>query len=179
MDPPVTMRAYVAADAEPLAAIFYASVREAGRRDYSAEQVAAWAPAPPSLERVRARAGDGRVLLVAVNTRGEPVAYGDLEADGHIDHLFCRPDVVGTGVASRLYDELEAVARRQGLRRLYVEASEAARRLFLRKGFSIVRRRDFAIHGVAIHNYAMAKALFQQPEEPPRASRLPPGPGSA
>ena len=157
--PPVTIRPYAAGDTEPLSALFYASVREAGRRDYSAKQVAAWAPHPPRPERVHARASDGRVLLVAVDARGEPVAYGDLEADGHIDHLYCRPDAVGTGVASRLYDALEAVARRQGLPRLYVEASEAARRLFLRKGFSIVRRRDFVVGGVEIHNYAMAKTL--------------------
>jgi len=156
---PVTIRPYAAQDAEPLAALFYASVREIGRRDYSAEQVAAWAPQPPSPERVHARASDGRVFLVAINAKGEPVAYGDLEADGHIDHLYCRPDAVGTGVASRLYDELETAARQQGLPKLYVEASEAARRLFLRKRFSIVRRRDFAIGGVEIHNYAMAKLL--------------------
>jgi putative acetyltransferase len=156
---PFTIRPYAAEDAEPLAAIFYASVREVGRRDYSAEQVAAWAPRPPSPERMHARASDGRVLLVAINGEGEPLAYGDLEADGHIDHLFCRPDVVGTGVALRLYDALEATAGRQGLTELYVEASEAARRLFLRKGFSIVRRRDFAMGGVAMHNYAMAKTL--------------------
>jgi putative acetyltransferase len=162
----VTIRPYQAGDAEALAAVFYASVREAGRRDYSAEQVAAWAPSPPSPDRMHNRASDGRVLLVAVNVQGEPIAYGDLEADGHIDHLFCRPDAVGTGVASRLYDALEAVARRQGLSGLYVEASEAARRLFLHKGFSIVRRRDFAIGGVKIHNYAMAKALSAAPQLP-------------
>jgi putative acetyltransferase len=154
-----SIRPYAAGDAEALGALFYASVREVGRRDYSAEQVAAWAPNPPSPERVHARASDGRLLLVALDARGEPLAYGDLEADGHIDHLYCRPDAVGTGAASRLYDALEAAARRQGLPRLYAEASEAARRLFLRKGFALVRRRDFAIGGVAIHNYAMAKAL--------------------
>jgi putative acetyltransferase len=147
----VTIRAYAAGDAEALGALFYASVRQAGRRDYSAEQVAAWAPAPPPPERVHARASDGRLLLVAIDAQNEPVAYIDLEADGHIDHLYCRPDAVGTGVASRLYDALEA--------RLYAEASEAARRLFQRKGFAVIQRRDFAIGGVDIHNYAMEKAL--------------------
>ena len=43
--------------------------------------------------------------------------------------------------------------------RLYVEASELARRLFLRKGFTVVTRRDFAVGGVMIHNYAMEKRL--------------------
>jgi putative acetyltransferase len=40
-----------------------------------------------------------------------------------------------------------------------VEASEAARRLFERKGFVIEKRNDFPINGVAIHNYRMVKPL--------------------
>lgn len=43
--------------------------------------------------------------------------------------------------------------------RLYVEASEAARRLFERRGFTVDARNDFAIDGVAIHNYRMSKAI--------------------
>jgi putative acetyltransferase len=155
----VTIRAYVEGDAPALATLFFASVREAGLRDYTDEQVAAWAPEPLDPHRFHLWATDGRTVLVAVNNHDEPVAYCDLEADGHIDHLFCRPDFVGLGVASRLYEALEAIALSRRVPRLYVEASEAARRLFVRKGFSIVERRDLVRRGVAIHNYAMAKTL--------------------
>lgn len=155
----VTVRAYVAADAPPLGMLFFDSVRKAGLQDYTDAQVAAWAPAPLDPHRFHVWATDGREVLVAINDRNEPVAYGDVESDGHIDHLFCRPDFVGLGVASCLYDALEAAARSRKLPRLYVEASEAARRLFLRKGFSVIERREFELRGVAIHNYAMAKQL--------------------
>jgi hypothetical protein len=53
---------------------------------------------------------------------------------------------------------VEAVAREQGIRSLFTEASELAR-LFERKGFSVVERQDMVIRGVAIHNYRMAKDL--------------------
>jgi putative acetyltransferase len=62
-------------------------------------------------------------------------------------------------VASALYDALEARARERGVGRLYAEASEAARRFFLKKGFIVTARRAFAIDGVPIHNYAVEKAL--------------------
>ena len=153
------IRSFVAGDAPALALLFHASVHEVASRDYSAQQVSAWSPAPPDPAGFVARASDGRVFLVAVDDAGQPAAYGDLEADGHIDHLYCRPDAVGTGVASALYDRLEQAAVERGIARLYVEASEAARRLFLRKGFTVERRRDFTIAGVALHNYLMAKAL--------------------
>jgi putative acetyltransferase len=81
---------------------------------------------------------------------------------GHIDHLFCRPDLAGKGIASALYEALEQVARARRIQTLYVEASEAARPLFLRKGFVQLKRRDFCIEGVPIHNYAMAKSLTIQ-----------------
>ena len=155
----VTVRSYVAADASILATLFFESVRKAGLQDYTDAQVAAWAPAPLDQHHFHVWATDGREVLVAMNDRNEPVAYGDVESDGHIDHLYCRPDVVGLGVASCLYDALETAALSRRLPRLYVEASEAARRLLLRKGFSIIERREFELRGVAIHNYAMAKEL--------------------
>jgi putative acetyltransferase len=153
------IRAYEPADAARLALLFFASVRIGGLRDYSPAQVAAWAPAVPDPARVDARARDGRCVMVAVNAASESVAYGELEANGHIDHLYCHPDVIGTGVASALYDCLERTAREQGLTRLFTEASEAARRLFLRKGFTEIARQDFLRHGVPIHNYRMEKRL--------------------
>jgi putative acetyltransferase len=99
------------------------------------------------------------MLLVAVDEGGDPLAYGDLEADGHIDHLFCRPDAAGTGLAAALYAGLEAAARARGMARLHVEASEPARRFFPKQGFVLVARRDFEIGSVAIHNFAMEKRL--------------------
>lgn len=155
----VAVRAYEAAGAPQLAKLFFDSVRTAGLRDYTDAQVAARAPAPLDPHRFHVRASDGREVLVATNDRNEPVAYGDIESDGHIDHLYCHPDVVGLGVASCLYDALEVAARTRRLPRLYVEASEAARRLFLRKGFSVIERREFELRGVTIHDYAMAKEL--------------------
>ena len=73
--------------------------------------------------------------------------------------MFCAPEAAGQGIASRLYDAVEAAAREQGIRSLFTEASELARRLFERKGFAVVERQDLVIRGVAIHNYRMAKAL--------------------
>jgi putative acetyltransferase len=61
--------------------------------------------------------------------------------------------------ASRLYDATEAAAHEQEIGRLFVEASEPARRLFERKGFEVLERQDLIRHSVAIHNYRMEKVL--------------------
>jgi putative acetyltransferase len=153
------IRSFRPGDAPALARIFHAAVHQIGRLHYSLEQLKAWAPVVPNPERFLERGADGRILLVAADDSDRPLAYGDLEENGHIDHLYCRPDVAGTGVASALYDQLEAAARDRGIGRLHVEASEPARRFFLRKSFIVLQRREFALGGVPIHNFAMEKRL--------------------
>lgn len=150
------IRQFEASDADDLASLFHASVWQAGILDYSAEQVAAWSPSKPDPERY-IRKAESRTILVAVDDDGGSIGYGDLELDGHIDHLFCRPDLIGTGVGSVIYAAIEAVATRAGMTILFVEAGESARRLFERRGFSVDARKDFTINGVAIHNYRMSK----------------------
>lgn len=152
------IRPFEPSDASTLAALFHASVREAGIRDYSAEQVAAWSPSMPDPDRYLWQAV-GRTFLVAVDDDNRPIGYGDLEPDGHIDHLYCRPDVVGTGVGSAIYAAIEAAARQAGMALLFVDASESARRLFERRGFGVDARNDYNINGVAIHNYRMSKPI--------------------
>jgi putative acetyltransferase len=139
--------------------VFFDAVRVTGLRDYSEAQVKAWAPVIPDANDFEARARDGRIVFVAVDESNHPIAYGDLEANGHIDHLFCRPETTGAGIASALYDRIEQKARELKMNRLFVEASEAARRLFLRKGFTELKRHEFLRQGVTMHNYLMEKSL--------------------
>ncbi len=142
-----------------MAQLFYNSIRSLGPRRYTPEQVAVWAPELPDAATLHARAMDGRTTLVTLNASGELVAYGDLEGDRYINHLYVRPDAAGAGVASKLLDGLLGRAFTAGMSKVYVEASELALGLFARKGFDLVRRRDFELHGVAIYNYAMERLL--------------------
>lgn len=153
------IRRYDAKDAVPLAELYVRSVEQVGSRYYSAPQVAAWASLAPSPARLHALGTDGRTTLVAVDGSDLPVAFTDLEPDGHIHFLYCSPEAAGTGVASALYDALEGIAREAGMSRLYAEASEAARRFFLKKGFVVTSKREFEVVGTPMHNYAVEKRL--------------------
>jgi len=153
------LRAFVPTDAEAIARIFYEAVHKLGPAVYSPEQLKAWAPAPLEPAQIVARATDGRVLLVAANPDNQALAYGELEPDGHIDHLYCHPSAARQGLATAIYEALERIARERGIATLYVEASELARPLFARHGFRLVQRQDFQRHGVVLHNYRMQKTL--------------------
>jgi putative acetyltransferase len=166
------IRSYQAKDATELPAIFRRAVRAIAPRDYSPAQVAAWASRTPSAEHIHALYTDGRTALIATDDDDRPIAFGDVEADGHINMLYCAPEAAGTGIASALYERIEQEMRRRRVRRAHVEASEAARRFFLKMGFAVVARRELSIGGVPIHNYAMQKALLA-PNLPDDASGRP------
>ena len=153
------VRAYRPDDARDLARLYADAVAAIGPCGYSPAQVAAWRALAPSPDRLEAEMRDGRIRLVAADDADRPVAFADLETDGHIAYLYCRPDHAGTGVVARLHAELERSARAAGMTRLYAEASEAAVRFFRRQGYAETGRRDFAVGGVAIHNYAVEKPL--------------------
>ncbi|CBS88658.1 GNAT family N-acetyltransferase [Azospirillum lipoferum] len=153
------IRDYRPSDAPVLAQIYARSVRGIGPRFYTPEQVEAWAALAPTVERVREAYGDGRVALVAVDDDDRPVGFSDVEPDGHINFLYCAPEAAGRGTMSALVDLLEDRAAALGYPRLHVEASEAARPFLLRRGFTLVARRELRIGDVPIHNYAMEKWL--------------------
>ena len=154
------IRSYREDDCSDVTAIFVNAVTVTGLRGYSPEQVSVWAASGASDDATRERCGDGRLVLVAVDENDRAIAFTDLEDDGHIDMLFCLPEWTGRAIASALYEKLEQIARERGMRRLYVEASEIAKPFFARKGFALLRRNDFEMEGVAIHNYAMEKVLL-------------------
>lgn len=156
------IRPYREGDAEAIAAITLAAIRVTALAAYSPPQVAAWS-ARFSPARVLEWSEQGHLILVAVNAGNHPLAYTMLEGSGHLDMLYCHPEHGGKGLARALLAEAEAIARRQGVARLFTEASELARPVFERAGYQVLNRRDFSIlhegGEIAIHNYAMEKRL--------------------
>lgn len=155
------IRPYRAEDAQLLADLYVRSVQGVGCRFYTAAQVACWVGLAPSAGRLHDLTGDGRLRLIAtdVNVPEVPLAFIDLERNGHIHFLYCAPEAAGKGMTAALYQTAEAEARNWGLGRLYAEASEAAVRFFRRQGFTVVARRNLLVAGVDIHNYAVEKLL--------------------
>lgn len=100
----------------------------------------------------------GRHTLVAEEA-GEVLGFAELEADGHLDMLYCRKDAVGRGVGTELYAAVEGRARELELPRIFTEASITARPFFERRGFTILRENAVVRHGVRLTNFSMEKTL--------------------
>jgi putative acetyltransferase len=150
-------------DACALADVTLAAIRSVWRAHYSEAQLQVWAARLHNPQRFVDRSEAGHTIIVAVDGRDYPIAYALLEPvtkNGcHLDMLYCHPDHTRRGLADLLLADSERQARAQRASCLFTEASELACPAFARAGYRMVRRRDLAIEGIAIHNYAMEKRL--------------------
>ncbi|MGI3184516.1 GNAT family N-acetyltransferase [Nioella aestuarii] len=154
----ITIHRFRAGEGDLLGQLFHRSVHEGAAGAYDAAQRAAWSPEPPSGPVWEARLAGG-LTLVAWTGR-DPVGFMMLIPEtGHLDLAFVAPEMQGQGVAAMLYGLLERSARRRGLARLTTDASELARGFFLKQGWQDGPRRRIERHGIALHNYPMAKSL--------------------
>jgi putative acetyltransferase len=128
-------------------------------RYYSQAQIEAWHSVLPGADILAYRYTDGRTALVAVDFTDRPLAFGDVEQNGHIQYFYCAPEAIGRGIGRLLFSKLAAAAAHQKPERMFVEASESALGFFKRCGFEVIGRRDLRIGSVAIHNYEMARNL--------------------
>jgi putative acetyltransferase len=151
------VRPYAAADLDRLIALFGNSVRTIARRDYTLDQVLAWAPEEIDREgwAMRLAASDTWVA-----THGDCVAgFTSLEPNGHIDLLYVHPDFQSRGVASMLLRRLDGSAEARGMVRLFTEASITARHFFERRGFQTIEMQTVRRRGQELINYRMERWL--------------------
>lgn len=153
----ITIRRYVPDDLDGLIAIFTRAVRETAIRDYSPEQLRAWAPDRPDRDAWAARRTSRPTFIAEAG--GAAAGFTDLEPDGHIDMMFVHPDHQGRGVAAALLAHVEAQARKAGLSRIFTEASLTARPFFARHGFIVISEQQVPVRGEVLTNFRMEKYL--------------------
>jgi putative acetyltransferase len=150
------VRRYTADDCDDTIAIFLAAIREVASRDYSPAEIEAWAKVEDRAAWAERRSS--RPTFVAEHA-GRVIGFSDLEPDGHLDMMFVHPANQGIGVASLLLETVEEEARKQGIGRIFTEASLTARPFFERRGFSVIARQSVEKRGQRLTNFRMAKFL--------------------
>ncbi len=162
--PDIRVRRFAPTDLQAIVELLRASVRRIARRDYSEEQVRAWAPDEVDWE-ARARRHASRPTWVA-EIGGRVAGFADLEPDGHLDFLYVHPEHQRTGVARALLQTVEAAARDLRLSRLFAEVSITARPFFEAMGFRLVAEQTVRVRGEALTNFRMEKSLEPGPAAP-------------
>ena len=151
------IRYYHPEDTAEIVSLFRDTIRAVNRRDYSDEQVRAWAPNVIDEAAWSESLAANHTLVAEID--GAIAGFADLRPDGCLHRLFAHKDRQGQGIATALVARLEAEARKRGLTRLTTEASITARPFFERRGFQVITRQEVQVRGQTFVNYRMEKAL--------------------
>ena len=147
-------------DFKELAILFHQSIRRISAKDYSDEQIKAWAPDEWDLKEW-ALSFNNKIVFIAEKDH-KVAGFGELEKDGHIDRFYIHPDYAGIGVGKFIYQGLEAEAKKMNISSLFVEASITAKPFFEKMGFAVILEQTVYRKKVAFINYKMTK-IFQIP----------------
>lgn len=146
------IRQYKSDDVEQMARLFYETVHAINIKDYTGQQVNAWATGNVNLKE-----WDRSFLrhLTYVATENDLIiGFGDIDETGYLDRLYVHKDYQGRGVATAICNRLENEIRS---RCITVHASVTAKPFFEKRGFQAIKLQEVERQGVFLKNYIMVK----------------------
>lgn len=148
------LRKYRSADCETLAKLFYDTVHNVNIRDYSAEQVSAWANGNIDLAAWDKSFSEHHTIIAEEN--GIIVGFGDITEDGYLDRLYVHKDYQRQGIGSAICDELESYPDSD---ELTVHASITAKTFFILRGYAVEKEQRVERRGVVLTNFLIKKIM--------------------
>ncbi len=151
------IRRFRKGDEATLRTLFFDTIRNVNRRDYTEEQVRAWAPEDYDLEHWAHRMRELNPFVCEVD--GEIAGYADLQSSGYVDHFFVSKNFQRKGVGTSLFERIEAEARAHQLKELSADVSITARPFFERFGFAVIKQQQVTINDVVLTNFRMVRRM--------------------
>lgn len=151
------IRRFRSGDEVALFHVFFTAVHEVAARDYSPEQINAWAPADLDAEAWMDRVRSNRPFVAELDEK--IVGYADIQPSGYIDQFFVSGGHPRRGIGTMLMARIHQEAISLGVQELTSDVSKTAEPFFLRHGFQVVERRFPVRRGVMLENALMCKKL--------------------
>lgn len=151
------VRRYIPSDCKTIAELFFHTVHTINARDYTRQQLAAWATASVDLE-------EWNETFLAHNTivavkDSIIVGFGDIDASGYLDRLYVHKDYQGQGIGSAICDKLEGGVE---VNRIITHASITAKPFFVHRGYEIIKEQQVIRKGICLTNYVMRKSMNKE-----------------
>ena len=145
------IRKYQQSDCKILTELFYNTVHTVNAKDYTEEELNAWATGQVDLEKWDQSLQEHYSIVAVEN--GIIVGFGDIDKTGYLDRLFVHADYQGKGIATAICDELEQVVAGT----LTTHASLTAKPFFEKRGYKVVKKQKVERQGVFLTNFVMEK----------------------
>ena len=108
------IRRYKSVDLRQISRLFYETVHAVNIKDYTKEQINAWATGRIDLKEWDA--SFQRHITYVVTENDLVVGFGDIDRTGYLDKLFVHKDFQGRGIATTICDRLENEAEVECIR---------------------------------------------------------------
>ncbi|MEP0984166.1 GNAT family N-acetyltransferase [Ekhidna sp.] len=143
-------------DVDEIIDLFISTVKAVNKRDYSAEQIAAWTSAKD--RSIWCKKIESQHFYVA-NIDDQIVGFSSIDDTGYVDFLYVHKDFQGIGIAKALLEEIEHKARKLQLTRIHSSVSITAQPFFKSRGFETYNQEHKELKGIAFTNALMEKVL--------------------
>lgn len=147
----IIIREYQQRDCDKLADLFYSTVHTVNAKDYTKEQLSAWATGSIDLQKWN-RSLLEHYSLVAIED-DVIVGFGDIDKTGYLDRLYVHKDYQRKGIATAICNELEQTI--QG--KITTHASITAKPFFEKRGYKALKEQSVERQGIVLINYVMEK----------------------
>ena len=139
-------------DEKELYTLFYDTVHEICRRDYTRAERHAWAPHETDLPAWSARFWESTALCARAD--GKIAAFGNIYENGYLDCLYVQKDFAGCSLGRRMLQALEVACPAETIR---VRASKTAKPFFEKYGYRTVKGITVTRAGCALICFEMEK----------------------
>lgn len=149
------LRKYKPSDCALMTKLFYDTVHTINAKDYTNEQLNAWATGSVDLKVWNNSFLAHNTLVAVINE--EIVGFADMDNTGYLDKLYVHKDFQRRGIATALVNELERCAQKQGIFNFKTYASITARPFFEKQGYTVESENKVIRNGITLVNYKMIK----------------------
>lgn len=148
----IVIRKYQPKDCKYLSELFYNTVHTVNAKDYSEEQVNAWATGEVDLaEWNKSLLNNYSIVAVKYDVI---VGFGDIDKTGYLDRLYVHKDYQNQGIATAICDELE---QEFDVNKITAHVSITAKPFFSSRGYRQIKEQQVIRNGVVLTNFVMEK----------------------
>ena len=148
------LRKYRSNDCPEMLKLFYDTVHEINKKDYSSEQLDAWT------SDIIFDKWDKSFLsnnTIVAEKNGIIAGFGDMDNNGYLDRLYVNKDYQNMGVGSAIINELEKTAVSNGVFCFTTYSSITAKPFFIKHDYRVLKENTVLKNGIEMRNYFMEK----------------------
>lgn len=143
------IREYQSSDCEEIIKLFDNTVHTVNAKDYTKEQLDAWATGRVDLNKWDQSLREHYSLVAVENEM--IVGFEDIDKSGYLDRLFVHEDYQGKGIGTMICNRLEQAVSGS----VIIHASITAKTFFEKRGYRVVKEQQVERKGVFLTNFEM------------------------